>query len=140
MKRLLVCLLALGLLAAMPAGAATKTRLAECGDKPLYKPKRVIIACGDGAFRVVKLHWSKWTRKTAVGRGTGKVNTCEPSCAEGKFKSYPVKLKAGKPTACPTNGRQFTRLTWTFTDTKPSGVKRSDFVDRPCNGEAQQQG
>lgn len=137
MRRLLACLLALGLLAAVPAAAGAKTRLAECGDTPLYKPKSVVIACGDGAFRVVKLHWSRWTGKVAVGKGIGKVNTCRPSCAEGKFKSYPVKLKAGRPVACPVNGRQFTRLTYTFTDRKPAGVKRSDFVDRPCNGATQ---
>jgi hypothetical protein len=136
-KRLVVLLLALGLLAAMPASGATKVRLAECGDTPLYKPKRVIIACGDGAFRVVKLSWSKWTRKTAVGHGIGKVNTCRPSCAEGKFKSYKVKLTAGKPKACPANGRQFTRTTYTFTGKRPAGVKRTDFVDRPCNGATQ---
>jgi hypothetical protein len=138
MKRLALVVLALAaVLVAIPAGAATKTRLAECGDKPLYKPKRVIIACGDGAFRVVKLKWSTWTRNTAVGRGIGKVNTCRPSCAEGKFKSYPVKLTPGKPKSCPTNGRQFTRLTYTFTGKKPAGVKRTDFVDRGCNGATQ---
>ena len=134
MKRLVLLILALALIPAIPADGASKVRLASCGDKPSYKPKKVIIACGDGAFVVVKLEWSKWSRKTAVGKGVGKVNTCEPSCAEGKFKSYKVKLTAGKPTKCAKGDRQFTRLTYTFTDKKPKGVKRTESVPRPCNG------
>jgi hypothetical protein len=134
MKRLVLLILALALIPAIPADGASKVRLAGCGDKPSYKPRKVIIACGDGAFVVIKLEWSKWSRKKAVGRGTGKVNTCEPSCAEGKFKSYAVKLTAGKPTQCGEGDRQFTRLTYTFTDKKPKGVKRTESVPRPCNG------
>ena len=138
MRRLALALFALVALAAfavaVPAGAATHVRLAGCGDKPAYKPKSVIIACGDGAFRAEKLKWPTWTRKTAVGNGTARVNTCSPNCAQGKFKSYPVKLTADKPVKCPKNGRQFTRLTYTFPHKKPSGAKRTDSLDRPCNG------
>ena len=134
MKRLVLLILALALIPAIPATGANKVRLASCGNKPSYKPKRVIIACGDGAFVVLKLEWSKWSRKTAIGRGTGKVNTCEPSCAEGKFESYKVKLTAGKPTQCAKGDREFTRLTYTFTDKKPKGVSRTGAVPRPCNG------
>lgn len=134
MKRIALLILALALVAAVPAIGANKVRLAGCGDKPSYKPKKVIIACGDGAFVVIKLEWSKWSRKTAIGSGIAKVNTCEPNCAEGKFKSYGVKLTAGKPTQCGKGDRQFIRLTYTFTGKKPKGVKRTESVPRPCNG------
>jgi hypothetical protein len=133
-KRLAAAVLTILAILAIPAGAATHTRLAGCGDKPAYKPKRVIVSCGDGAFRVNKLKWSTWTRKTAIGNGTARVLTCEPSCAEGKFKSYPIKLSADRAKKCPKNGRQFTRLTYSFKDTKPRGARRTDSVARPCNG------
>ena len=125
--------LAVALLVAVPAIGANHVRLAGCGDKPSYKPKSLIIACGDGAFRAVKLKWPTWTRKTAIGHGIAKVNTCDPNCAQGKFKSYRVKLTADKPKQCGPGDRQFTRLTYTFPDKKPAGP-RTDHVTRPCNG------
>jgi hypothetical protein len=134
MKRLAALVLALALLAAIPASGATKVRIPGCGGKPAYKPKSVIIACGDGAFRIVKLNWSTWTRKTAVGHGIAKVNTCEPNCAQGKFKSYDVKLTAHKPVTCGTGDREFLRLTYHFPNKKPAGARRTETVPRPCNG------
>jgi hypothetical protein len=127
--------LAIGLLAfaAANAAGASHTLIPGCGDSASYKPKSVIIACGDGAFRVAKLKWSSWRNTKAVGKGTAKVNTCKPNCAAGKFKSYPVKLTADKPGSCPNGKRAFTRLTYTFSDTKPKGAKRSGHVPRPCS-------
>jgi hypothetical protein len=127
--------LAVGLLAVFVASAAgaSHTLLPGCGDTASYKPKSVIIACGDGAFRIVKLDWSSWKKRSATGQGTAKVNTCEPNCAAGKFKSYPVKLTADKPDACPNGKRAFSRLTYTFTDKKPKGAKRTEHVPRPCS-------
>lgn len=135
MKRLAAAAMAIAAVTAViPASAATHVRLAGCGDKPAYKPKRVIIACGDGAFRVHGLKWSTWTRKTASGNGTADVLTCDPSCAGGQFKSYPIKLTADRPKACPKNGRQFTRLTYSFKNKKPKGAKSTESLDRPCSG------
>jgi hypothetical protein len=133
-KRLAAGVIAILAILAVPATATTHVRLAGCGDKPAYKPKRVIIACGDGAFRVHGLKWSTWTRKTAIGNGTADVLSCNPSCAEGKFKSYPIKLTADRAKACPKNGRQFTRLTYSFKNKKPRGARSTDSLDRPCNG------
>src|SRR3954470_11642221 len=135
MKRLAAIVLTatVTLVAAIPAAGANHVRLAGCGDKPSYKPRNVIIACGDGAFRAAKLQWSTWTRKTAVGHGTAKINACDPNCAEGKFKSYKVTLTAGKPKQCGPGDRQFTRLTYTSPDKKPAGP-RTGHVTRPCNG------
>jgi len=131
--RTLALAVALLAVAAVSASAATHTLIPGCGDNASYKPKTVIIACGDGAFRIVKLEWSKWKKSTATGSGTAKVNTCDPNCAEGKFKSYPITLTADKPGTCPNGKRAFTRLTYSFTDKKPKGVKRTEHVPRPCN-------
>ena len=131
--RALVLAVALFGFAAVTAAGASHTLIPDCGDGASYKPKSVIIACGDGAFRIVKLKWSTWKQSGAAGHGTAKVNTCTPNCAQGKFKSYPVKLTADKPGACPSGKRAFERLTYTFTDTKPKGVKRTEHVPRPCS-------
>jgi hypothetical protein len=115
------------------ASGASHVRIPSCGNKPDYKPRTVIMSCGDGAFRIVKLTWSTWGKKTAVGSGTAKIVSCDPNCAEGKVKSYKVKLTASKPVACSKGNRQFLRLTYTFPDKKPSGSLRTDTVNRPCN-------
>jgi hypothetical protein len=128
-----IAVVALAAVLASTAGAATNVRIPGCGGKPAYKPSAVIISCGDGAFRIVKLKWTTWTRKTAVGNGTAKIRTCDPSCAEGKTKSYKVKLTASKPVACSRGNRQFLRLTYSFPDRKPTGSRRTDSVNRPCN-------
>ena len=125
------------LLAATVAGGATATRayLPGCGgtDHARYKPSSVIITCGDGGFRVVKLKWSAWTATSASGAGTAKVNTCDPTCAQGSFKSYPVELTLSRPKNCPVGKREFARLKYSFPGKHPSGSKRSERLRRPCS-------
>ncbi len=94
----------------------------------------MIVTCGDGGFRVVKLKWSAWTRTSATGSGTAKVNTCDPNCAGGKFKSYPVTLTLSKQRKTCTNGKtEFARLKYAFPGKFPAGSKRSEKLRRPCS-------
>ena len=122
------------LLAATGAVGASHVRIPGCGgsDKAAYKPDKVIVACGDGNFFVVRLEWSKWTGKAASGKGTGKVNDCTPNCAQGMFRSYAVKLIATKPVMCPSGKREFSRLAYYFRH-KPPGTARKGSVHRPCS-------
>jgi hypothetical protein len=137
MKRLfltLVVVLALGAFGAVAADGASHVRIPGCGgvDKAKYKPDRVIVACGDGAFYVVKLEWKKWTRKAASGAGTGRLNDCMPNCAQGQFHSYKVKLIASKPVMCSNGKREFSRLAWYFRH-KHKGIARKGATNRPCS-------
>src|SRR4051812_33984883 len=128
-----VVALAAGLAAASAMGAS-HVRIPGCGgsDKARYKPDEVIVACGDGNFFVVRLEWTKWTRKVASGKGTGKVNDCMPNCAQGTFRSYKVKLIASNPVNCPNGKRQFSRLAFYFRGKHP-GTARKGSVRRPCS-------
>jgi hypothetical protein len=130
----LVAALALASAAAVVAEGASHVRIPGCGgtDKARYKPDKVIVACGDGNFYVVKLEWTKWTRKAASGTGTGKLNDCMPNCAQGQFRSYKVKLIASKPVTCSNGKREFSRLAWYFRH-KHKGIARKGAVDRPCS-------
>ena len=137
MRRLvltLVAVVALAALAASAAQGASHVRIPGCGgvDEAQYKPDKVIVACGDGNFFVVKLEWTKWTRKAASGNGTGKLNDCMPNCAQGQFHSYKVKLIASKPVTCANGKRQFSRLAWYFRH-KHAGVARKGATHRPCS-------
>jgi hypothetical protein len=137
MKRIVLTLLAIASLAAFAAGAAegaSHVRIPGCGgtDKARYKPDKVIVACGDGNFYVVRLEWTKWRRKAASGSGTGKLNDCMPNCAQGQFRSYKVKLIASKPVTCSNGRREFSRLAWYFRH-KHKGIARKGAVNRPCS-------
>ena len=137
MRRIVPTLVAALVLAAglaVAADAASHVRIPGCGgtDEARYKPDKVIVACGDGNFVVVKLEWTKWTRKAASGSGTGKLNDCMPNCAQGQFHSYKVKLIASKPVTCSNGKREFSRLAWYFRH-KHRGVARRGAVNRPCS-------
>lgn len=58
-----------------------------------YKPRSILIACGDGNARVKRLHWSVWTDRKAHGSGVWQQNNCKPDCADGHFINYPVRLR-----------------------------------------------
>jgi hypothetical protein len=62
---------------------------------------------GTGPYpRFGSLSWSTWNRRQARGTGAVWLDNCEPSCAEGTFHPYAVKVRAFAPHA-----GHFTRLT-----------------------------
>jgi hypothetical protein len=137
LKRLaLLCtIVAAAGLATVPAAAGARTYLGACssGERAAYKPNQVLVACADGNFLIFHLKWSSWGKRSAHGTGTARVNTCKPDCASGKFHKYPVKVALGRPRSCSRGpGRQFKRVTYTFTGSRPAGVERSGYSTRVC--------
>jgi hypothetical protein len=39
------------------------------------------------------IDWMSWTADIALGTGFNQLDNCSPSCAEGKFSGYPVKIE-----------------------------------------------
>ena len=39
-----------------------------------------------------RLHWTKWNNREASGTGSAWLNDCDPSCAEGDFFPYRLRL------------------------------------------------
>jgi hypothetical protein len=113
---------------ASAAMAALPGVTSEGPAKPKVKPK-MIVYTGDGSalFAGAKqlsktnfgsLHWSKWTKKKALGSGGNWLNDCKPDCAAGKFHGYPVNLKLTMPKL--VHGfNVFTRMTVTYTQNLP---------------------
>ena len=131
-------LAALGLAPGAVGATAPKVYWPGCGlanQKPKYKPTKIVITCADASFRVTKIEWSSWGSKQAKGSGTAKVNTCDPSCAAGHFKSYPIHLRAYRPHDCAhADKREFSRLKYVFPDRRPKGYGRRDLQKFPCGG------
>jgi hypothetical protein len=140
MRRLLLAALAaVVLVIPATASSATKVYYPGCATTD-YKPKDAIVACGDGNFQLRKMKWSSWGSSSATGSGKASLNTCEPNCAEGKFKNYAANVKLTKPKTCRGLGvKVFTRLEVDFKSAKPAGYK-SVFKQKLACPSVEQQG
>jgi hypothetical protein len=99
-------------------------------DNPVSKPTEIVYT-GDGselfagkkgAKKIGKLHWATWNNTEGVASGYQYINNCEPSCAGGKFATYPVTLNASRPKK-ESKYFIFTRLKVTYTGKKPAHKK-----------------
>lgn len=82
--------------AAQSARAAV-TYLAECLDDELVqRPRSFTLSCGDGNQSLDSLRWSNWGADRATASGSMVLNTCEPSCANGTMRRYPVRVVASR--------------------------------------------
>jgi hypothetical protein len=95
-------------------------------DEGEYRPRTVVVACGDANLRLANTLWRNWNKPVATGRAVARANTCTPSCAAGRFVSYGVRLRAYRIRRCAdTTGKyQYTRLRITFVRRKPAGPRR----------------
>ena len=91
------------------------------------RPRAIVVTCADANFRIGRIAWAAWTARGARGRGTAHVNDCTPSCVQGRFHSYRgVTVRLSHPVTCTATGvRQFTRLRYVFTRTRPSGLPKA---------------
>ena len=88
--------------------------------KPKFKPKDVIIACGDASFGARAMTWPTWTRKRADGTGTGQLNDCDPDCVHGTTVTAPMELQLSKPQLCSNGKRVFAKLLFIWTSGPPT--------------------
>jgi hypothetical protein len=116
----LVALLAVLVVPAVALGSGGKVYVTNCTHAD-FKPKLIILACGDAGAYVQKLTWSKWNSTGASGKGSYTYKTCTPDCAHGGTKSFAASIALSKPKVCPRTkkGKVFTEITLTFTGKRP---------------------
>jgi hypothetical protein len=115
--------------AASAAVAATPTFPSFDGPpskgNPIVKPTQIVYS-GDGSQffagpkgpkKAGNLHWSVWSSTEGLATGYQWIDNCNPSCANGKFTLYPVKLKVSEPKK-ESKYYIFTRLKVTYTGKK----------------------
>ena len=110
---------------AVPAAAASSpVVLVNCAGHGKVRPAGYDIGCMPSSEYVSGLKWTSW-RSVAFGSGTLKVNDCTPTCAQGKYISYPILTVLWRAKAWPKHpgSDYFTRLTWIFTGKRPQGQK-----------------
>jgi hypothetical protein len=137
--------LAAGLLAL--AGTATTTALAA-GPASAVSSQVVVVSCaGHGQVRpagydigcianelLAKMRWTSW-RSSAFGHGDLKVNDCTPTCAQGKFISYPILIVLWRAKPWPQHPGQeyFSRLTWILTSRRPGSSPAAQTITLPLH-------
>jgi len=94
----------------------------SCSGASVVRPRTFRLACADGNDYLSKLNWTVWSPSFATATGTQTMNDCTPSCANGKFRSYPVRVilwgSAGVPHR-PAQ-RRYAMITLLYTGTQPS--------------------
>jgi hypothetical protein len=127
-----VCVSAAALASPVASESGKRVQLIADCFKPKFKPKDVIIACGDASLGARGMTWSMWTRKKADGTGTGQINDCDPDCASGTTKSAPMELQLSKPQLCSNGKRVFAKLRYIWTSGPPTDALESGSVPVGC--------
>ena len=91
-----------------------------------FKPTTVIVACGDGGVVLRELRYSSWTMERAVGTATALVKLCEPDCATGKTRRYPVSVVYDKPVRSGDH-QVLSRVVLTYSAETPYGDRSQTF-------------
>ena len=123
--KLAVAALTLALAAALASTAvgnpAVPTTIPDCYAQ-VATPSAMTLACADGNLTLDDLAWKSWGADTATATGTARANDCDPYCAAGTFREYPVSVVASSPQTCSSGRRQYTHLEWSTQAKPPPGV------------------
>jgi len=124
-------------LAATPASAGTsQVVLVDCTGHGQVRPAGYDIGCMPSSELVTGLRWTSW-RSVAFGSGVLKVNDCTPTCAQGKYISYPILTVLWRAEPWPHHPGQeyFSRLTWIFTGQRPGHVPAAQTFTLPSSAQ-----
>jgi hypothetical protein len=83
--------------------------------------------------RFPPIAWTSWTTSQADGVGAWVAGDCKPSCVQGTFRAYPVRLVEWRPRSL-QGQRVFTRLRWTYMGSLAAGMPRSVTADAQYEG------
>lgn len=115
-------------LAAVPASAtASQVVLVNCAGHGQIRPASFEnFGCMPSQELLAGLRWTSW-QSSAFGHGFLKVNSCTPTCAQGRYIKYPVLVVLWRARPWPQHaGRSyFSRLTWIYTGKRPARHDRA---------------
>jgi serine/threonine-protein kinase len=80
-------------------------RLAQMQTKPT-----TVLLSGDGSGLIKSLRWSGWGSAVAIASGTYEVDTCQPDCAQGKYRSSPATITLTALTPYPGGKRAYAEM------------------------------
>jgi hypothetical protein len=116
------------------AMSANRTYVTSDCSGAAFKPKSIVLTCGDAGLLVRKLQWPQWGTKKAHGAGLGEEKICKPNCAAGKVGKEAMKVILSKPKLCPQDGkRHFTKLHYKWIPAAPGEGPNQGNVPLPCS-------
>lgn len=135
--RLLVAALAVAVCALAAAVAAAKpverTYVTSDCSGAAFKPRSIVLTCGDAGLVATKLQWTQWGTKKAHGAGLGTEKVCTPDCASGKVAKAAMKVVLSKPTFCSQDGkRHFTKIHYKWIPAAPGEGPNQGSIPLPC--------
>lgn len=103
------------------AGGAAGVVVVNCTGQDQVRPASFVLTCADANDSLTGVHWVSWGSSEAFGSGTEQENTCTPSCAAGKFVSYPALVVLWRPEPLPGHPgvKYFSRVTRIYTGNRP---------------------
>lgn len=106
---------------AQPQQAQPRPVVLTCAKAKVTRPRSFTLACGDGTESLGGIAWSGWRLNLAAGRGYDSINDCTPSCADGKYQNYPVRVtfKGSAAVYGHPGMRRYTTYTLTYTGKRP---------------------
>jgi hypothetical protein len=57
------------------------------------RPAEILVACGDGNYRLIQAAYERWSADGAEGRAVAEANNCTPNCADGRFVRSAVRFR-----------------------------------------------
>ncbi len=133
---LVVLAIALGAFAVAVAAAKPANRTyvtAKCSGAA-FKPKSIVLTCGDAGLTATRLQWTQWGRKKAHGAGLGVEKICKPDCAAGKVGKAAMKLVLSRPRFCRQDGkRHFTKVHYKWLPSAPGEGPNQGTIPLPCS-------
>ena len=121
--------------AALSAPAASGTTVVvNCVNKSQVRPASFVLTCADANDVLTGMQWVNWASE-AFATGTEKINNCTPSCALGKFISYPVLVTLWRPEPLPNHPGMlyFSRVTRIYTGKRPPLYDCHGVGTPPCH-------
>jgi len=100
-----------------------------------YRPKAIVLACGDGGLFATSIRYRFYGGKTAVATVELHTHSCIPNCAQSRFHAFPGTITLADVVRC--EGTLFySRARYRFTGGAPYGGASSGVADiEPLFGE-----
>jgi hypothetical protein len=118
-------------LATTPVG---RTYVASDCEGAAFKPRSIILTCGDAGLVANKLQWTQWGAKRAHGAGLGEEKVCTPNCAEGRVAKGAMKVTLSRPRLCSQDGkRHFTKIHYSWPAGAPGEGPDQGNIPLPCS-------
>jgi hypothetical protein len=130
---LAICLVAFAVATAVAMPTERTYVTSDCSGAS-FKPKSIVLTCGDAGLVATKLQWPQWGTKEAHGAGLGEEKVCKPNCAAGKVAKAAMKVVLSKPKLCPQDAkRHFTKIHYKWIPAAPGEGPNQGTIPLPCS-------